>query len=163
MIRSTLLLVLGLASLGAAQNPIVYCTAKPSSAGCANMITVVDPLSQPVSGQANYRVLGMQVQEGKIGLLFGSPLGAANIPFNGGTLCVQPPLKRGPIQDCSGDNPLECDGMIMTVVNDGVLWPNGLDVGPGNSGWYQYYYRDPQNGPGLLGTALTNAIQLDFQ
>ena len=163
MMRLTLFFLLALAGAAGAQNPVVYCTAKPSSAGCANMITVIDPLVQPVSGAANYRVLGMQVQEGKIGLLFGSPLGAAALPFNGGTLCVQPPIKRGPIQTCSGDNALECDGMIMTTVNDGNLWPSGLDVGAGNSGWYQYYYRDPANGPGYFGTALTNAIQLDFQ
>ena len=143
--------------------PLVYCTAKTSSAGCVTTISTSDLVAQPVSGAGAYLVTAMQVQELKNGLLFAGINGAANLPFNGGVLCVQPPNKRGPIMSSGGDNGLECDGSYSTLVNDGNVIPSGLDAGPGNSAWYQYWYRDPMNGAGLLGTALSNAVQLDFQ
>ena len=43
-----------------------------------------------------------------------------------------------------------------------LLIPFGLDAGTGNTGWYQYWYRDPGGGAGALATALSNAIELTF-
>jgi len=143
--------------------PTTYCTAKTSSAGCVASITTTNPFGQPTSGAGDYSVVGEDMQGGKFGVLFGGPTGPDNAPFNGGVLCVAPPLKRGPVLNSFGTNPLTCDGGMSTLVNDGTILPTGLDAGSGNSGWYQYWYRDPQNGVGLLGTALSNAIQLDFQ
>ena len=56
-----------------------------------------------------------------------------------------------------------CFGTYATVVNDGAPFPTGLDAGVGNSGWHQYWYRDPNGGAGSLGSALSDAIQLDFE
>ena len=103
------------------------------------------------------------VQDAKNGLLFAGLSGPASLPFNGGILCVQPPTKRGPILGSGGVDPNACNGSYATLVNDGNVIPVGLDAGAGNSGWYQYWYRDPQNGAGQLGTALSNAVQLDFE
>ena len=140
----------------------IYCTAKVSSAGCEAEITTGDVLSQPTSGASDYFVNATEVQAALNGLVFVG-LGSASLPFNGGVLCVQPPMKRGPIQNAGGGGPNTCTGSFSTLVNDGLVIPIGLDAGPGNSGWYQYWYRDPQNGPGQLGTALSNAVRLDFQ
>jgi len=142
--------------------PTFYCTAKTSSAGCVASISTSDPSAQPVSGAGDYAVLASQVQELKNGLLFAGVSGPANLAFSGGVLCVNPALKRGPVMSSAGSNPTGCAGSYSTVVNDAVI-PVGLDAGPGNSGWYQYWYRDPNNGVGTLGTALSNAVQLDFQ
>ena len=131
--------------------------------GCVAALTTSNPAAQPVSGAADYQVIATQVQELKNGLLFAGVSGPANLPFNGGILCVQPPTKRGPVVGSGGDSLIECDGSFSTLVNDGSVIPMGLDAGPGSSGWYQYWYRDPNNGAGLLGTALSNAVQLDFQ
>jgi len=144
------------------QDVQTYCTAKASSAGCVTAISTSGG-NQPTSGAGGFFVTASQVQEGKNGLLFGSLSGAANLPFNGGTLCMNPPTKRGPIQSSGGDNPAQCDGAYATEVNDGNIIPSGLDAGSGTSAWYQYWYRDPMNGAGQLGTALSNAVQLDFQ
>jgi len=143
--------------------PTFYCTPKTSSAGCVATLTTSSPGTQPTSGAGDYAVQTFDAQGFKNGLLFGGNTGPANTPFNGGTLCVNPPNKRGPITGSGGTNPLTCDGSYSTVVNDGTVFPAGLDAGPGNSGWYQYWYRDPDNGVGLLGTALSDAVQLDFQ
>lgn len=167
----TLNLVRGAAQFGEVEDyeipygpsaPMPYCSAKSSSAGClASIGTSV--AAQPVSGASGYSVLATGVHSFKNGLLFGSPSGAAAFPFNGGTLCVNPPLKRGPIVASGGAAANTCTGAYATEVNDGVSFPSGLDAGAGGSGWYQYWYRDPQNGAGNLGTALSNAVQLDFQ
>ena len=147
-------------SLGAGGGT-VYCTAKTSSAGCVTAIAT-SLAGDPVSGANDYAVTASLVQDGKNGLLFGSLGGAAAIPFNGGVLCMNPPLKRGPVMSSGGINPTQCNGTFATTVNDGAILPAGLDAGPGNSANYQYWYRDPQNGAGQLGTALSNAVELDF-
>lgn len=141
--------------------PVFYCTAKASSAGCIAAIgTSADFM--PQSGADDYFVTAMSVQGRKNGLLFASLSGQANLPFNGGILCSNPPTKRGPIQGSGSDDPFGCLGTYATLVNDGSEIPLGLDGGAGNSVWYQYWYRDPLNGAGNLGTALSNAVRLDF-
>ncbi len=142
--------------------PAPYCTAKASSAGCAAKVGTSAP-AQPVSGAGGYAVTASGAQSFKSGLLFAGLAGPSNIPFSGGSLCVAPPNKRGPLVNSGGSAPEFCDGAFSTTVNDGVLIPFGLDAGAGNSGWYQWWYRDPQNGSGTFGTALSDAIQLDFQ
>ena len=143
--------------------PLTYCTPKTSSSGCVTTISTSDLGSQPTSGSGDYMVTASMVHEIRNGLLFAGNTGPAAIPFSGGTLCVNPPLRRGPITNSGGDNPLECDGSFSTLVNDGMVLPAGLDAGAGNSAWYQYWYRDPLNGASTLGTALSNAVQLEFQ
>ena len=143
--------------------PSTYCTAKPSSAGCSAVIQASDPNNQPVSGAGGYSVDAALVHSFKSGILFAGISGPAAIPFSGGTLCVAPPNKRGPLINSGGSVPNVCDGSYATFVNDGLVIPFGLDAGAGNSAWYQYWYRDPANGSGSLGTALSNALQLDFQ
>ena len=142
---------------------VVYCTAKTSSAGCVTTVSTSDPSNQPISGAGGYSVMASNVQEAKTGLLFMSVTGPATIPFSGGTLCMNPPLKRGAIQFSGGDNPVECDGSYSTLVNGGTIFPVGNDAGPGVSATYQYWYRDRANGAGKLGTALSNAVFLTFQ
>lgn len=140
----------------------LYCTAKASSSGCVAAVSTSDPKELPVSGAADYSVTACNVHAQKNGLLFGSPLGSAALPFWAGTLCVQPPLKRGPILFSFGTAGTACDGSFTTTVNTGVLFQFGLDAGPGGTAWYQFWYRDPGNGSGSFGTALSNAIRLDF-
>jgi len=146
------------------ESPVVfYCTPKTSSSGCVTQITTSLPSFPPTSGAANYFVNATKVQNQENGLLFAGLAGPAALPFNGGTLCVQPPMKRGPIQGAGGLGVNPCKGSYQTLVNDGNVIPTGLDAGPGNSAWYQYWYRDPLNGAGQLGTALSDAVQLDFE
>jgi len=142
--------------------PAIYCTAKTSSAGCVTLISASDLAVQPVSGAGDYSVTASQVQGKKNGLVFGGNMGITTLPFSGGTLCVQPPLRRGPIRFSAGSTVMSCDGAFSTIVNTGTQFPTGLDAGPGGTAWYQYWYRDPNNGAGNLGTALSNGLQLAF-
>ena len=143
--------------------PTIDCVPKVSSAGCLNSISTSDLANHPTSGAGGYLVTCSGVQGAKNGLLFASTAGAASTPFVGGTLCMNPPLKRGPVVNSGGTNPMTCDGSFSQVINDGLVIPLGLDAGAGNTGWYQFWYRDPGNGVGSLGTALSDAVELDFQ
>ena len=91
----------------AAEFPTVYCTAKVSSAGCSAAIATLNQgnTSEPISGAGDYAVTAASVQGVKPGLLFGGLSGATNVPFSGGTLCVEPPLLRGPILSSGGADP----------------------------------------------------------
>ena len=137
-----------------------YCTPKTSSAGCISQ--VAGALAGPVSGAGDYSVTASGVQGFKAGIMFFGVNGAAALPFSGGTLCMFPPLGRAPIQLSFGTNPSSCDGSFAQNVNDGTVSPN-LDQGPGTTNWIQFWNRDPNNGPGTLGTQLSNAAQIDFQ
>lgn len=137
-----------------------YCTAKTSSAGCVASIWPDAELGcTPTSGAADFSARALGVQGQKPGLLFFGLNGAAALPFSGGVLCLQPPLARGPVALSGGSGPLACDGALQQIVNDGGIW----DPGPGNTTWIQAWYRDPAGGAGTLGTALSNALALDFQ
>ena len=141
--------------------PGAYCVAKTSSGGCTASIGSSDPSNAPSSGANDYDVIASGVQGIKTGLLFGG-LNPATIPFGGGTLCVQPPTKRGPLVFSGGSGPLACDGSFSTRINNGAVLPAGLDGGPGGTLFYQYWYRDPQGGMGNLGTALSDGLCVVF-
>jgi len=142
--------------------PLTYCTGKLGGVGCATRIDTSPAALNPVSGAADYAVTAVAVQELQDGIVFGGIGGPANFPFSGGgTLCIQPPLKRGPLVPSGGIDANSCSGTLSTIVNDGLGLPPGLDPGPGNTAWYQYWVRAPANG--VLGFALSDAVQLDFR
>jgi len=143
--------------------PTIYCTAKTSSAGCVTQMDMSDPSTQPVSGAADYAALAASVQGGKAGIMFFGINGQAALPFNNGTLCVSPPLGRAPIQFSGGTTPTSCDGSFSQTINDGGATSPNLDRGPGTQNWMQWWYRDPDNGAGNLGTALSDAAEVTYQ
>jgi hypothetical protein len=137
-----------------------YCLPRASSAGCAALLTTSDPDTGPISGQMDYLVRAQGVLGGKVGLFLQSLSGPANVPALGGTLCLASPLFRVAPQTSGGSSSTACDGALELVVNTGVA---PLDPGPGGEIWLQAWYRDPLNGAGALGSALSNAVGLVFQ
>jgi len=138
--------------------PVEYCVPKPSSSFCLTDIVTSDLGSAPVSGAADYSVLANDVQAFRNGIFFFGLSGQLDVPFQGGTLCVNPPLARSPVMNAGGSVPGACDGSYSLVLNDGVsIW----DPGPGNTVWSQVWYRDPP--VDVFGTALSDAIEIPFQ
>lgn len=130
----------------AAGMPHVYCEAKPSSAACSASIGTSDPSAMPVSGSSDYAVLATQVQGEKAGMLIGGMSGASIISAFGGTLCVRPPLKRSPLLFSGGTGADACDGPLL------------VDRQRRQHPAFRLRCRS-----GRQGTALSNAVRLDFQ
>ncbi len=93
-----------------------FCVAKLNSLGCT---PAIGALGVPSAGAASgFTVSVQQVLNNKPGLLLYGFSGAASGPFQGGTLCVAPPLSRS-IGLLSGGNPPpnDCSGVYAIDMN----------------------------------------------
>jgi Tol biopolymer transport system component len=121
----------------------VYCTAKTNSLACVPRIGASG--APKAAGFDAFRVTAVNVLSNKNGLMFwGASSGA--IPFGGGTLCLQPPLKRTPAQN-SGGNPLptDCSGAYSFHFSQAYMAANS--VAPGATLYAQWWSRDPGFAP----------------
>ena len=141
-------------------NTTPYCTPKINSLGCIPRIDV-EGIAPSVSVPLAFDVLGTSVLNNKNGLLFYGLAGTAAIPFLGGTLCAQPPLRRTPLQNAGGTPPpsSNCSGSYTFDIN---AWAqSGADPAlvAGASAYCQYWSRDPLH-PDGTGTGLSSAMQV---
>lgn len=134
-----------------AQAPVLYCTAKPTGAGCVPAIDTAGQLT--LSGSDDFTVTARQVPPGKTGIFFYGTNGPAAVPFLGGTLCVLPPLVRTLPQAASGTG--TCGGGYSFSLSQAIL-ASAL-VCPGDTINGQWWMRDPQN-PDGTGAALSDAF-----
>ncbi len=128
--------------------PSTYCTAKSNSLGCLPAIAYSGRAS--ASAAFGFDVRAENVRNNKPGLLLYGTAGAGALPFQGGTLCVQPPLRRtiavnsagqpAPLQDCSGVFALD-----FTAFASGGMGGNPSPVlrQPGVRVHCQWWGRDP--------------------
>ena len=143
--------------------PYAYCTAKTNSLGCTPGIATYGCSS--VSASNGFFVLGFQVRNNKSGLLFYGFSGQAGLPFQGGTLCVAPPIRRTPVVNAGG-NPSpanDCSGLFVTDMNafaHGFLGgnPSPALLVPGQVVNAQWWGRD-QGFPAPQNTTLTNGLE----
>ena len=124
--------------------PVVYCTAKMNSLGCTPAIGYTG--SPSLTDPNPFDINAVNIINSKPGILFYGYSPAA-IPFQGGFLCVQPPIKRTPPQssggnppppDCSGTYHYDMNARIQSGV-DPALQVLGVKV------YAQYWSRDPQD------------------
>lgn len=126
--------------------PQVYCTAKISSNGCSAAMSA----SGTPTSSGSFAVHVSAVEGQKLGLVFRGMNGPAAAPFQGGLLCVAPPVVRFPAQN-SGGTAGSCTGSFTYA-----LTPLVTSVAPGTSFWMQSWFRDPGAGSN---TGLSNAIR----
>ena len=130
-----------------------YCTAKTNSAGCVPSIaTSGTPSAGAGSG---FTISTTSVLDNKLGLYFYSKSGASNAPFQGGTLCAQPPLVRTMLLNSGGTPP--CGGAFQIDFN--VFVASGKDPAlvAGQHVWAQTWSRDPGFTP-PNNTSLSDAV-----
>ncbi len=130
--------------------PVInYCTGKINSQLCVPTMTFT---GVPSAGEAvPFNVSAVNVLNQKSSILFYG-FGPIAAPFQGGTLCVQTPVRRTPLVNSGGtagaDN---CTG--APVFNFNTVIQGGGDplLGAGAQVWAQWYYRDAAdvNGVGL--------------
>ena len=94
---------------------IPYCTAKVNSCGTTPFISYAgSPSAGAVSG---FSISGMNAKTGTIGVLVYTQNGRDAIPFDGGTLCVSPPVNRGIPTAAAGGTPMLCDASYSLDMN----------------------------------------------
>ncbi len=137
--------------MGGAPVPQSYCTAKLNSQGCSPQTVASGVASLSIAD--GFEVRATNVLNQKFGLLFWGP-GAASFPFQGGTMCVQAPRQRTPVQS-SGGNPgaTDCSGSFRFEFSHAYMSAHGMQ--PGDRIHAQFWSRDPG---ASFGIGLTDAV-----
>jgi hypothetical protein len=147
-----------LTQLSLEESPQGYCSAKINSLGCLPALTFTGlPRATLNSG---FNVSVSNVRDHKAGMFLYSVSGAAALPFQGGTLCVQAPIKRttqitsGGTTGCSGVYTIDFNLFAHGVLG-GTPSPALLIVG--TSVYCQAWGRDQGFAP-PNNTALSSAL-----
>lgn len=133
--------------------PTAYCTAKINSLGCTPAMATVG--SPSASDPSPFLLQVGDVLNNKAGILFYG-LGPGALPFQGGFLCVQTPIRRTPVQNSGGNPPPnDCSGTLGLDFNAWIQ--SGVDpmLVPGVTTFTQFWSRDPAS-PST--TSLSDAI-----
>jgi len=133
--------------------PTTYCTAKVNSLFCTPSIAFTGTPS--ASSATPFDLTASQVLNNKTSVLFYG-FTAAAAPFQGGTLCVQPPFVRTPPQS-SGGTPSgnDCTGAPTFDMNARIQGGTDPNLVAGATVFAQYYYRDPSD---AFTVGLTDAV-----
>ncbi len=122
--------------------PTIYCTAKPNSLGCTPMLAQSGTPS--ASAGSGFAIDASNVLNHKSGLLFYGKTRATFLAFQGGYLCVQPPLVRTQIQSSGGNPPPnDCSGAFAIDFNAWIASGQDPALVAGENVWAQYWCRDP--------------------
>ncbi len=136
--------------------PTVYCSAQTNTLGCTPQIeSQGTPRASVASG---FTLTAKHIRNQQNGMLLYGTNGRAALPWLGGTLCVQPPLRRTPLVN-SGGTPSpadDCSGELSRDFNTWVSVANDPSLFVGQRVRAQFYSRDP-GAPQNLN--LTDAIE----
>jgi probable HAF family extracellular repeat protein len=130
-----------------------YCTAKINSLGCVPTIAASGAASASAFGP--FTISASNVLNQKTGILYYG-FGTANLPYQGGTMCISAPRVRTPqLQSGGSVSGNDCTGTYAmdfnAVIQSGVL----PQLAIGAEICAQFWSRDPQS-PSTTG--LTNAV-----
>jgi hypothetical protein len=121
--------------------PVSYCTSKMNSAGCMPSIGATGAPS--ASAGSGFVVTTTEVVGNKLGKHYYSLAGASQAPFQGGFLCLQPPLLRTPVQNSGGS--LGCTGALALDFNAYIASGKDPALVAGQPVWVQTWSRDPDS------------------
>lgn len=135
--------------------PVEYCTAKVNGLGCVPQLSHVGTAS--LTGASYLTIRAHQLLNRRSGLcLWGNTRQEA--PFQGGYLCVAPPLHRGSVGSTGGNSTgNDCSGSLEFTFSLQLLWLNAVDVGDLLRA--QFWYRDPVH-PDGSGVGLSSAYEI---
>ncbi|MDA0948779.1 MAG: hypothetical protein O2799_09665 [Planctomycetota bacterium] len=136
--------------------PVPYCVGKANSLGCVATLSATGTAS--LTGADDFRLQATNVVNKQFGLYFWG-LGESSLPWQGGTLCVQGPLRRmiTHFSGGAGQAGTACTGVLDQLFPQTVMANNGLQ--PGDQVFLQAWYRDPQH-PDGTGVAMTDALRV---
>jgi hypothetical protein len=154
-------------AFGPETSATTYCTAKISSQNCTPSISASGyPCAVAYKG---FTIQATEVPNQQPGMLIYSATGAQSLPFQGGTLCVAPPVRRTPGMS-SGGNPApanDCSGSFSIDFNTfNYQASSGAPPLPwlpaGTTVFAQWWGRDPGFSP-PFNSMLSNALQFDLE
>lgn len=122
--------------------PASYCTAQVNSLGCTPRVTHQG--SPSASASNGFVITATAIRNQQNGLLFYGVSERAALPWLGGTLCVEPPLRRTPLINSNGSPPPanDCSGVLTLDFNAWAAAANDPAVFPGQRVRTQFYSRD---------------------
>jgi hypothetical protein len=127
-----------------------------NSQGCRPRIAVTQAVGS-LSIADGLFVTADQVINRKSGILFWGNA-PRNLPFQGGTLCVDAPLKRTPLQFSGGNvGPADCSGSLRFHFSHAYMAAKGVQAG--DRVHAQFWSRDPS---ASFGVGLTDAVAFDI-
>ena len=135
--------------------PANYCVPKPSSEGCDPVVTWSGLPS--ASSAAPFVIGASKVLPGALGTLFYG-FGASFAAFSGGTLCIQPPVVRLPVQTSGGAG--ACTGTYANNFNAVIQGGSDPALSVGQTVFVQHWFRDLG---AATGTGLTDAGRFQIQ
>lgn len=147
------LCVTALGPIGCQGNVATYCTSKMNSQFCMPAIGFSGLPS--ASASLPFDITATAVLNNRTGLLYYG-YATKSAPFQGGTMCIESPLRRTPVQNTGGAaSGNDCSGTMTFDMN--AFIQSGADalMIPGQFACAQYYYRDPAD---PFTTGLTNAV-----
>ena len=128
--------------------PTTYCTSQTSSNGCTPQIAAAGTAS--VSSSSGFVISASQVRSQQNGMLFYGTNGRATTAWLGGTLCVQPPLRRTPVINSGGNfGAPDCSGVLSRDFNTWTSTAGDPSLFVGQLVRAQFYSRDPGAGSNL--------------
>lgn len=122
-----------------------YCQGKVNSAGCLPLIATSG--TAKASGSGAFTISATKIVAQKSGLLFYG-FAPANLPFQGGTLCVDPPTRRTPTQN-SGSSGTGCTGTFTMNFNAWIQSHVDPQLVAGQEVYAQYFFRDVGSSAGF--------------
>ena len=135
--------------------PMVYCTPKVTSDLC---VPAIGFSGTPSTSDPNpFDISATQISDNNNGLLFYG-FGSNSNPFQGGTLCVAPPVTRTPGQNSGGA--ATCSGTFSFDFNARIQ--SGIDpsLTAGATVYGQYWFRDTGD---PFGSGLSDGLQFQIQ
>ena len=137
--------------------PVAYCTAKTNSLGCTPAMGSSG--SPSASSAAPFLVTASSVLNQRAGLCFYG-FGARAAAFQGGTMCVQSPVRRTPVQNSGGNaSGDDCSGSYAFDMNARIQLGVDPDLTAGATVYGQYWSRDPAS---ASTTGLTDALAFEI-
>ena len=123
--------------------PAVYCRAQRNTLGCTPSVSGQGTPS--ASSPSGFVVSLANVRNQQNGMLLYGTNGRAMVPWLGGTLCVQPPLRRTPLVNSAGAPPPanDCSGSLARDFNTWVQTSGDPSLFAGQHVRAQFYSRDP--------------------
>jgi len=142
----------------ATSDPVAYCTSTPVLQGCSLDISFTGAPS--TTSSSPFIIEASPAPSNRNGIFFYGFAPTFN-PFNAGTLCVQPPIRRTGVQNSAGGPPpVDCSGSFSFNFNAYMSGGSDPTLQPGVTVYSQYWFRSPGD-PG--NSAMSQAAAFTIQ